>query len=725
MSANAGQIDYIIDMDTRPFLQQTRRVQSENTRLGRSFNGLDDTVGRLSGSFGMAAGGMSRLSVGISQAIGPIGIATTAITATTGALLAFTASTTHAIKEIEILAHRANTNTSNFQAWAHATSTVNIQMDELSGIFQDVNDRMGEFTGEGSGELEHAFEKFLKPAGLTVETLREMAGQDALQAIVKGMQDGGASANEMTAVLEMVASNASHLLPLLLDNGKAAKELFKEAETGGLIISNEQIQQAKEFDRQWKLIGGQVTNFKNLVAIGLTPAMGELVSITRSAVTWLDNLFNISDAAKAKDLMEEIGDLQAAIAEKTMEGSKKYGGMGILDALNPFATKGDAKQLQKILDQRVAEYEAITARMNRVSEEIKNPTLNSGGGESSTFKPFTLPENMLEKIKKDGQQAGKSFMLGFGAALDKDEGDDIFNSILDNDGGLIQKLTNERERILEFQELGFGDAKTHAERLLELDRQIESERSLMLEERFRNESEVNAAMLDGLDALGGTAANVFSGLLTGSMSASDAMRAFANTVLNEAIGSLTEMGVQYLKNQLIEKGASAASVATAAATGSAISAAYAPAAAAASLATMGANSGPAMAGITSTYALSQGLAFGGGRENGGGVSSSSYYQMGEGNKPEVLQTGSGMFVVPGDNGRVFNQGQLEQINGGSGGSIINLNVYTSGGGDQVSMQQDGNNVNLVIGELVNQMDNKTGPFNAGLKRNFLIKENLS
>ena len=42
------------------------------------------------------------------------------------------------------------------------------------------------------------------------------------------------------------------------------------------------------------------------------------------------------------------------------------------------------------------------------------------------------------------------------------------------------------------------------------------------------------------------------------------------------------------------------------------------------------------------------------------------YQMGEGNQPEVLMTGAGMFAVPGDNGRVFNQNQLDQIGSGPG-----------------------------------------------------------
>lgn len=66
----------------------------------------------------------------------------------------------------------------------------------------------------------------------------------------------------------------------------------------------------------------------------------------------------------------------------------------------------------------------------------------------------------------------------------------------------------------------------------------------------------------------------------------------------------------------------AAAAATSAATGAATAAAWAPAASAVSLATFGANAGPAIAGITSTYALTKGLSLAGGLglKDGGWVS---------------------------------------------------------------------------------------------------------
>lgn len=71
---------------------------------------------------------------------------------------------------------------------------------------------------------------------------------------------------------------------------------------------------------------------------------------------------------------------------------------------------------------------------------------------------------------------------------------------------------------------------------------------------------------------------------------------------------LIRMGMQMVANKLLGDTLQAAGIATAVAAGSATAAAWAPAAAMASLASFGANAAPAAAGITSTVALSQGMA---------------------------------------------------------------------------------------------------------------------
>lgn len=69
----------------------------------------------------------------------------------------------------------------------------------------------------------------------------------------------------------------------------------------------------------------------------------------------------------------------------------------------------------------------------------------------------------------------------------------------------------------------------------------------------------------------------------------------------------------------------------------------------ASIASMGT---AAKIGLLAVAALGIG-ALAGGRKNGGPVSSGSIYPVGEGNLPELMQTRKGLFMIPGDGGKVF------------------------------------------------------------------------
>lgn len=222
-------------------------------------------------------------------------------------------------------------------------------------------------------------------------------------------------------------------------------------------------------------------------------------------------------------------------------------------------------------------------------------------------------------------------------------------------------------------------------------------------------------LTSAVDAFAGNASNAITGLLTGTMSVSDAMRSLGSTILNSVINSLVQVGVEALKNFIV--GQTMGTAATAASVGQAavVASAWAPAAAMTSLATLGANSVPAAAAITSTVGLSSGLALAGMRKNGGPVSAGSMYRVGEGGAPELLQSGGKNYMIPGDGGKVISNADLQT----SGGSNIQVSVVfndnTSGShAYDAQASQDGNN--LTIQAFVMDMDNK-GPMHSAITRN--------
>ncbi|HFP9395569.1 TPA: tape measure protein [Raoultella ornithinolytica] len=135
----------------------------------------------------------------------------------------------------------------------------------------------------------------------------------------------------------------------------------------------------------------------------------------------------------------------------------------------------------------------------------------------------------------------------------------------------------------------------------------------------------------------------------------------------------------------------------------------------------------------------RGSNYSGGRKNGGSVTAGNVYPVGEGNLPEFMQTSKGLFMIPGDSGRVFSNKDvtsspsikkastgseyLSQTSGGSGSTgsqtqrpiEINFQFYDQTSGGQHSFQaqamQDGNFVS-VEGFLTDLDSN--GPMTSGM-----------
>lgn len=93
---------------------------------------------------------------------------------------------------------------------------------------------------------------------------------------------------------------------------------------------------------------------------------------------------------------------------------------------------------------------------------------------------------------------------------------------------------------------------------------------------------------------------------------SESLQNVAKQAVASLIGALIKLGIQYVINATIGESVATAATAAGAALASATASAWAPAAAMASLASFGANSAPAMAGITATTALAETLAAVGG-----------------------------------------------------------------------------------------------------------------
>lgn len=222
-------------------------------------------------------------------------------------------------------------------------------------------------------------------------------------------------------------------------------------------------------------------------------------------------------------------------------------------------------------------------------------------------------------------------------------------------------------------------------------------------------------LTSAVDAFSGNASNAITGLLTGTMSAQEAMRSLGNTILNSVINSIVQVGVEALKNYILGQTLGAASVAATVGMAATTASAWAPAAAMASLASFGANAGPAAAGISSTVGLASGLALAGARYNGGPVSAGGLYQVGEKGKPEIYQASTGkQYMIPGDNGKVISNKDMQS----GGGVSVQVNVINQSTGATVQSadgyMQDGN---AVVDLLLTDIE-RGGPVSSHMQQTF-------
>lgn len=257
----------------------------------------------------------------------------------------------------------------------------------------------------------------------------------------------------------------------------------------------------------------------------------------------------------------------------------------------------------------------------------------------------------------------------------------------------VQQLANENSRklalIQAYEQQGLITHQNAMALRAATDTQYEQARIAAQWEIFRNQSMGNELLAASFDSLAGNASNAFTGILTGSMSAQEAMQSLASNALNSLINGFVQMGVEWVKSAITGSAAqiaattattSAAVAGTATTTAASVSsaaattAAWTPAAIVASIGSFGGAAAIGIGAVIAAMAMAGGIA--GKRKNGGPVSAGSMYQVGEGGMPEIYQASNGsQYMIPGDNGKVISNKDLNSGSAG-GGVVVNINNYT-------------------------------------------------
>lgn len=236
-------------------------------------------------------------------------------------------------------------------------------------------------------------------------------------------------------------------------------------------------------------------------------------------------------------------------------------------------------------------------------------------------------------------------------------------------------------------------------------------------------------------------ANSIAGAIVGTESLGDALRNVAQTAVQQLIASFIKLGIQYAVNAAIGESLGVAATASSVVQAGVVASAWAPAAALASLATLGANSAPATAGMGATMVAAKSFAAvagaGGFREGGytgsGGVNEVAGVVHGQ----EYVMPAAATARIGVDNLNALKDGRASALTGGGvmessvgkggGNTNVRLTVINNANNSEVSQQQtqDANgNVDLIVTidniekSLASRVGSGRGPLTKSIGKTF-------
>ena len=187
-----------------------------------------------------------------------------------GAMVSLGKEAMRTAKEIKQLAGVSGVGVEEFQKLAFAAKTVNIEQEKLADIFKDTSDKMGDFMQVGSGPMVDFFEKIAPMVGATKEEFVGLSGADALQKYFNFLEKANIPHADMVFYMEAIASDATMLIPLLENGGKAFKTLGDGAEAAGNVMKKEVVDSLTEAQNALDRLQKKATIVAgNLVAVFL------------------------------------------------------------------------------------------------------------------------------------------------------------------------------------------------------------------------------------------------------------------------------------------------------------------------------------------------------------------------------------------------------------------------------------------------------------------------
>ncbi|HCT5582490.1 TPA: tape measure protein [Enterobacter kobei] len=770
MSEKAGEIYYDIEADVSGLLKAQGKANKSLDSIGNSatnaakkMDELQTNINRVAGAiaaslvvdwgkaFLVAADNMSQLNARIERLTG----SAAAASKTMQSLMRISSATGGSLQDTEKLWETLSTALRD-------TGATNGQIIQLTETLQ----KIGRIGGSSSEEMANALRQFGQSIssgtvraeefnsileqmpelarqiavgmGVSIGELRQLmldgklTAEDALNAIQKQTGSVNAEFEKLPRTLSQANTALTNSFLSMIDSVNQATGASK-----GMVAVIDSLTAAID-----RLAGTAISADAQISDLNSTAEM-----FTRRARTWswlgLDGweAQNKALAGLSNKAAMLVGDLAAVTKASQTAANTKPIEIKTTGTATGSKAKGGKSEAQKEAEQYAKAQETVNQKLDELRQKAE---LSAGSvGELSRAQAVLNAQQSLgntatqDQLILAGQLAGKAWDNANAlreqakAERERTEASNKFSAIqgkTSKTAGLDSQYQKDIADIQQYaqlypQKIGEAEAARAA-----IEQQYRDQRNAAMWEEWAQQNAATQAAAAAFDSLGSVASNALTGIITGSMSASDAMRSIGMTVLNSVVNSFVQMGIEWVKSAIMGQAAQTAAIgtvtavqtaavatqtATSTAAAATTAAAWTPAAILSSIASMGTAAAiglGAVAGVIGTNLLGK-------RKNGGPVTAGGMYQVGEGGMPEIYQASTGkQYMIPGDNGKVISNKDMQ----GGGGINVVLNVQNYNGSSvDAQASSDGNGgltIDMVIADL-----NNGGPISGGITNNFNVK----
>ncbi|XRP06561.1 tape measure protein [Enterobacter cloacae] len=768
MSEKAGEIYYDIEADVSGLLKAQGKANKSLDSIGNSattaakkMDELQTNINRVAGAiaaslvvdwgkaFLVAADNMSQLNARIERLTGSAASASQ----TMQNLMRISSATGGSLQDTAKLWETLSTALRD-------TGATNAQIIQLTETLQ----KIGRIGGSSSEEMANALRQFgqsISSGTVRAEEFNSILEQmpELARQIAAGM---GVSIGELRQLMldgKLTAEDALNAIQKQTGSVNAEFEkLPRTLSQANTALTNSFLSMIDSVNQATGASSGMVAVIDSLTA-ALDRLAGKAISadaqisdlnstaemFTRRARTWswlgLDGweAQNKALAGLSNKAAMLVGDLAAVTKASQTAANTKPIEIKATATTTGSKSKGGASAAQKEAEQYAKAQETVNQKLDELRQKAE---LSAGSvGELSRAQAVLNAQQSLgntatqEQLILAGQLAGKAWdnanALREQAKAEKERTDaaNKFSAIqgkTSKTAGLDSQYQKDIADIQQYSQLYPQKiAETEAARAA-IEQQYRDQRNAAMWEEWAQQNAATQAAAAAFDSLGSVASNALTGIVTGSMSANDALRSVGLTALNSVVNSFVQMGIEWVKSAIMGQTATTAAVAasttaqaagiatttaTSTAAAAATTAAWTPAAIMSSIASFG---GAVAIGIGAMAGI---LALSGKRKNGGPVSAGGMYQVGEGGMPEIYQASTGkQYMIPGDNGKVISN--KEMTAGGGGGVILNINNYSSASVDAQATQ--GSDGTWTIDAFIADMNNG-GPASQAITSNLNVK----